>query len=101
MSAAPAAHIHGSVTHRGFLVRPSRAAAPPGARGVVRQAKPEVREREHAQGNADPKEAIRERSEPCSPIKRVLFSTGVHTLESSPSTVQAEGIQQLRQLPPL
>jgi hypothetical protein len=31
------------------------------------------------------------RSEPCSPIKRVLFSTGVHTLESSPSTVMPKG----------
>jgi hypothetical protein len=32
-----------------------------------------------------------EMREPCSPIKRVLFSTGVQTLESSPSTVMPEG----------
>ena len=36
----------------------------PGARGVVREAKPEVREREHAQGNADPQEAVRRGGSP-------------------------------------
>ena len=77
----------------------ARAAAPPAPCGVVRQAKPGVRHREHRHGNSDPHDPVPDQRALQPNEERALLRWRPGHRELA-QRGEAKGIQQRRQLPP-